>query len=172
MSSDPKTRVPLRLDTLGAYIEQKLDREGAVLDLLVNGEIKGQASPEIWQILHAAAERDGRLKELGAAYDKLAKDKKLKTLTPASQAEILTQAGAFFADVSPDPARAADMFERALAALPGHTPAFEKLEKLLMDRQDLAKLSDLYSSAASSRGDKKQQLELLRRATDIAAGAG
>jgi tetratricopeptide (TPR) repeat protein len=172
MSSDPKNRVPLRLDTLGAYIEQKLDREGAVLDLLLSGEIKGQASPEIWQSLHAAAQRDGRLKELGAAYDKLAKDKKIKTLTPASQAEILTQAGVFFADVSPEPARAADMFERALAALPGHAPAFERLEKLLVDRQDLAKLSDLYAASAFSRGDKKEQLDLLRRATDIATGAG
>ena len=172
MSSDPKNRVPLRLDTLGAYIEQKLDREGAVLDLLVNNEIKGQSSPEIWPSLHAAAQRDGRLKELGAAYDKLAKDKKLKTLTPASQAEILTQAGTFFADISPEPPRAVDMFERALAALPGHAPAFERLEKILIDRQDLAKLSDLYAGAASSRGDKTQQIDLLRRATDIAAGAG
>lgn len=172
MSSDTKSRVPLRLDTLSAYIEQKLEREGAVLDLLVNGEIKGQSSPEIWAALHAAALRDNRLKELGAAYDKLAKDKKIKTLTPASQAEILTQAGTFFADISPEPARAVDMFERAVAAVPGHAQAFERLERLLIDRQDLAKLADLYASAATTRGDKTQQLELLRRATDIATGAG
>lgn len=172
MSSDPKTRVPLRLDTLGAYIEQKLEREGAVLDLLISGETKGQASPDIWRALHEAAVRDARQKELGAAYDKLAKDKKIKTLTPASQAEILTQAGVFFAEISPDPARAVDMFEKALAAQPGHAAAFERLERLLVERQDLAKLSDLYSAAAASRGDKKEQLEMLRRATDIATGAG
>ena len=105
MQPDPKSRLPLRTDTLAAYIEQKLDREQAVLDLLVGAEIKGQADAAVWALLHEAAKRDGRQNELAAAYDKLTKDKKIKTLTPASQAEVFTNAGAFFADVTGDAAR-------------------------------------------------------------------
>jgi tetratricopeptide (TPR) repeat protein len=174
MQPESKNRVPLRIDTLAAYIEQKLDREVAVLDLLVGAEVKGQGDPNVWRLLHEAARRDSRQTELGAAYERLAKDKKIKTLTPASQAEVFVNAGTFFADVASDPTRAADLFERALAASPGHVLAFERLERILIERQELARLVDLYAAAAPARGggDKSEQLALLRRAIDIATAAG
>ncbi len=172
MSSDPKSRAPLRFDTLADFLGQKLDREPAVLDLLLTAEQKGQGKPELWPLLHEAAQRDGRLSELGAAYERVAKDKKIKTLPPAGQAEILVNGGLFFADVNPDAGKAIDFFEKAIAALPGHPLAFERLEKLLMDNDELGKLCDLYLAAAPTRSEKSQQLEMLRAGVDLSAGVG
>lgn len=174
MSSDStkSPRAPLRFDTLAAFLEQKLDREPAVLDLLLTAELKGQGKPELWPLLHEAAQRDGRLSELGAAYERVAKDKKIKSLPPAGQAEVLINGALFFADVQSDPDKAIDFFEKVIAVVPEHPLAFERLEKLLMDQDELGKLCDLYLAVAPTRPDKSAQLELLRMGIDLSAGVG
>ena len=89
--ADPKPRISLRLDTLASALEQKLDNEAAILDLLVSALSRGQATEAHWEQLHAAAQRDDRLAELAFAYERLSRDKKLKSLTPAQQATVLAQ---------------------------------------------------------------------------------
>jgi tetratricopeptide (TPR) repeat protein len=168
--ADPKTRPSLRLDTLASALEQKLDNEPAILDLLVSALARGQTNEAHWDQLHAAAQRDDRLAELAFAYERLSRDKKLKSLTAAQQAAVLAHAGAFFADVFGDTDGAEGYLERALTLAPGDVTAFEKYAEILTNKRDLRRLGELFVAAAPHRGDKAAQLELLRRGAALVEG--
>ena len=168
--ADPKARPSLRLDVLASVLEQKLDNEAAILDLLVSALGRGQGNEALWEQLHAAAQRDDRLAELAFAYERLSRDKKLKSLTAAQQATVLGHAGAFFSDVFGDPDGAEGYLERALTLSPGDVPAFDKYEQILAAKRDLRRLGELYASAAPHRGDKGEQLRMLRRGAELVLG--
>ena len=168
--ADPKPRTALRIETLAAALEQKLDNEAAILDLLVAALARGQTNEALWDQLHAAAQRDDRLAELAFAYERLARDKKLKSLTASAQATVLGHAGVFSADVFGDSDGAEGYLERALTLAPGDTVAFDKYEQILSARKDLRRLGELYASAAPHRGDKAAQLGLLRRGAELVEG--
>jgi tetratricopeptide (TPR) repeat protein len=168
--ADPKPRLSLRIDTLNSALEQKLDNEAAILDLLVSALARGQQNEPLWDQLHAAAQRDDRLAELAFAYERLSRDKKLKSLTPAQQAAVLGHAGAFFADTFGDADGAEGYLERALALAPGDVAAFDKYEQILVARRDLRRLGELYAAAAPHRGDRGEQLRMLRRGAELVEG--
>jgi lipopolysaccharide biosynthesis regulator YciM len=163
MAADPKARPSLRLDTLASALEQKLDNEAAILELLVSALARGQTTEPHWAELHAAAQRDDRLAELAFAYERLSRDKKLKSLTAPQQASVLAHAGTFFADVFGDADGAEGYLERALSLAPGDVSAFEKYAAILTQKGELRRLGELFASAAPHRGDRAAQLELLRR---------
>src|SRR5689334_2808600 len=145
MQPDPKTRrAPLRLETLGAALEQKLQNEAEILDVLVAAAQRGQDQPELWARLDAAAARDDRLAELAFAYERLSRDKKLAKLPPAVQADILARIGAYFVDTFGDPDGAEVYLQQAVGLAPAHSAAFAKLEALLIRKQEGLRLSDLY----------------------------
>ena len=168
--ADPKTRSPLRVDTLASVLEQKMEDEAGVLDLLVSALARGQANEPLWAQLHAAVQRDDRLAELAFAYERLSRDKKLKSMTAAAQATVLGYAGAFFADVFGDPDGAEGYLERALSLAPGDVTAFDKYEQILTARRDLRRLGELYAAAAPHRGDRGEQLRMLRRGAELVEG--
>jgi hypothetical protein len=173
MASQPKTlnppaRSPFRLDRIAAIIETKLESEPMLLDVLVTATAKGNAEPGLWALLHEAAIRDNRVVELSTAYEQLIGSPKLKFLSGAAQADVLTHAASFFEDVVGDPAKASPYLERALAASPAHAEAYSRLENLLAARQDTRGLIDLYASTAARRPGADDQLSLLRRAAELA----
>src|SRR5262249_5673223 len=88
--ADPKTTRPLRIETLGATLRQKLENEAGVLDVLVAAMPKGQAPDSLWDELHDAAVRDDRTAELAFAYERLVRDKRMRALTVAQQATVIT----------------------------------------------------------------------------------
>ncbi|APR81973.1 DNA double-strand break repair Rad50 ATPase [Minicystis rosea] len=165
--ADPKQNPSLSLDTLASALEEKLDNESAILDLLVSALGRGQATEELWNKLHGAAQRDDRLAELAFSYERLSRDKKVKSLAPAQQATVLAHAGAFFADVFGDTDGAEGYLERALALAPGDVAAFEKYAEILTQKRELRRLGELFAAAAPHRGDRAAQLELLRRGVDL-----
>jgi tetratricopeptide (TPR) repeat protein len=168
--ADPKPRPSLRLDTLATVFEQKLENEAGILDLLVSALARGQAQDAHWTRLHEAAQRDERLAELAFAYERLSRDKKLKSLTAAAQAAVLGHAGTFFADVFGDADGAEGYLERALSLAPGDVPAFEKYAQILRAKRDLRRLGELYATAAAHRGDRGEQLRLLREGAELVDG--
>ncbi len=131
---------------------------------------RGQANEPLWEKLHQAAQRDDRLAELAFAYERLARDKKLKSMSAPSQAAVLGHAGAFFADVFGDPDGAEGYLERALSLAPGDVRAFEKYEQILSARRDLRRLGELYAAAAPHRGDRGEQLRMLRCGAELVDG--
>lgn len=165
--ADIKPRPSLRIDTLASALEQKLENEAAILDLLVSALARGQGSEAHWEALHAAAQRDDRLAELAFSYERLSRDKKLKSLTASQQATVLGHAGAFFADVFGDTDGAEGYLERALTLAPGDVPAFEKYAQILTQKGDRRRLGELFASAAPHRGDRAEQLRLLRRGVEL-----
>ena len=168
--ADPKARPSLRVDALASALEIKLENEPVVLDLLVTALARGQTNDPLWAQLHVAAQRDDRLAELAFAYERLSRDKKLKSLTPAAQAAVLGHAGVFFADVFGDADGAEGYLERALTLAPGDVAAFEKYEQILAGKNDLRRLGELYASSAPHRGDKGEQLRVLRRGAEVVEG--
>ncbi len=165
-------RVPLRLETLGAALDQNLQNEAEILDVLVTAAQRGGDQPELWDRLDAAAVRDDRLAELAFAYERLSRDKKLMKLPPAAQADILTRIGVFFGDSFGDADGAEVYLQQAIGLAPAHPVAFGKLEALLIRKQEGVRLCDLYSAAAMHKTDRKDQVAMLRRALEILEGFG
>jgi tetratricopeptide (TPR) repeat protein len=151
--------------------EAKLQDEELLLDSMLAAMSRGGTPPEVWEKLHAAAQRDERLSELAFAFESVSQGKRLKTMTPASAAEFLFQAGRYFSDVFGDELGAVTYLERALALAPTHGPAFERIERLLLKTPQPRKLAEVYAAAAQHR-PRGEQAPWLRRAADLLAQAG
>ena len=167
-STHPGVRTSLKLDRAAQIIEKKLESEPLILELLVGSAVKGQAQRQMWDALHIAAARDGRIPELGAAYDHLLQSTKMKLLLAPILAEVLTRAAAFFEEIAADADKAVTLLQRALTAAPSSAEAFSRLEGLLTARQDTRTLIDFYAAAAGNRPTVEEQLALLRRAAELA----
>ncbi|MEO5730660.1 MAG: hypothetical protein ABI134_28115, partial [Byssovorax sp.] len=169
--SDPKTvRASLRIDTLTSALQHKLENEGAVLDLLISALARGQTNEALWEQLHDAALRDDRVAELGFAYERFSKDKKLRSLNPGAQTAFLLHAGSFFAEVFGDVEGAEPYLERAFAISPGDPVVFEKLEAVLSGKGASARLGEVYGIAAAQQTVRAEQLRMLQKAAVLLAG--
>jgi tetratricopeptide (TPR) repeat protein len=168
-SIHPNARGPLRLDRAIQIIDQRLESEPLILDALIASLVRGQPQRQVWDNLHLAAARDGRVGELSAAYEQLLQSTRLKLLAAPVLAEVLTRAGAFFEDVAADPGRAIELLHRALSSAPAHGEAFTRLEALLGAQGNTVALIDLYASASSHCPGLQEQLSFLRRAADLAS---
>ena len=169
--SDPKPlRASLRIDTLTAALQQKLENEVAVLDLLVSALARGQTNDAMWEQLHDAALRDDRLAEVAFAYEKLSKDKKLRSLNPGAQTTFLLHAASFFAEVFGDIDGAEPYLDRAFSLSPGDAAVFEKLTAVLSGKGANARLGEIYAIAAGQQADRAEQLRMLREAAVLLAG--
>src|SRR5690348_10640353 len=116
---------PNRFEQLVSALRVKLEGDPSlVLDSLVSGMVRGQADPEVWQVLHEAAARDERVADLAFAYERLIQDRKFKFLPTAIQCEVTMQAATFFADVFGDREGATSLLEQVLALVPSHLAAF------------------------------------------------
>jgi len=162
---------PIRIENIPEVLQQTLENEAAVLEVLVASVPKGQAPAEFWTMLHDAAVRDDRMAELAFAYEGLQTDRRLKLMSGPLQAEVLMHAAEFFAYTFGDPDGAEAYLERVLAAVPNHPKAFAQLERLLEGRNELGKLSAMYSTAAAHQGDRQSQLMMLRKAAGLIDGA-
>ena len=155
------------LDLLREVLATQLADEGGILERLAAEVAKGHAHDDLWTMLHEAAQRDDRTADLAFAYERICQPKGLRVLPPAAQADVLVHSADFFADVFGDSDGAVGYLERALATVPAHARAFERLERVLVERSDGAKLCELYAKAASQRTDRAEQLRLLRRAAEL-----
>lgn len=156
-----------QLDTVASALEQTLENEPALLDLMVQALSKGASPADLWEQLHANAQRDGRVAELAAAYDTVCRDRKVRLLQPAAQIELLVNGASFICDIAGDGATAQPHLERIMQLSPGNVDAFQRLETILREREDWVKLAELYMSMASHRQDKQEQLAFMRAAVQI-----
>jgi tetratricopeptide (TPR) repeat protein len=159
---------PLRLENLGAYLDDKLEHETQVLDLLIVAQARGQTNQELWDKLHSAALRDDRLSELAFAYEKLNQDRRVRIMPPANQAQIFLNAARFFVRALGDLDGAQAAFERVLSLVPGHPEAFEQLRRILEDKGERDKLIGLHLASVGPKTEKDTALEHLRAALALA----
>lgn len=160
----PSSRQPSRAGI--PSFEHKLENEEEVLDAIVAALAREALEPSIWDELHDAATRDDRVSELAFAYESTAQGRKLKTQLPAVQAELYYRAASFFGDVLGDEFGATTYLERALAVLPGHVGAFERIDAQLTRSEDHRRLGELCVQTSSHRA-RPEQLALLERAADL-----
>jgi tetratricopeptide (TPR) repeat protein len=146
--------------------EGKLEKEDEILDSLLLALARNQLPSEAWSKLHLAAVRDDRLSELAFSYEAVSQGKRLKTQTPAVVAEFLYRASTFFSDAFGDELGAVSYLERALAAQPMHSAAFERLDAILTKTKNDKALAELCVTAAQHR-PKTEQIELLKRAAEL-----
>ena len=152
-----------------ATLDERLEGEKLVLEAFLKAAGRAPVDEEAWAKLHQAAVRDGRTAELAFAYESILQDKRLKALPPPSLADFLLHTAAFFGDVFGDDQGAATCLERALAAVPGHPEAFEKLEGILIARGDLADLAERYIELGQHRPSRAEQAQAYRRAVELLA---
>jgi tetratricopeptide (TPR) repeat protein len=158
-----------QLDTVASALEQTLENEPALLDLMVQALSKGASPADLWELLHANAQRDGRVAELAAAYDTVCRDRKVRLLQPAAQVELLLNGAGFICDIAGDGGTAQPHLERVMQLSPGNVDAFQRLETVLREREDWVKLAELYMGMSSHRQDKQEQLAFMRAAVQIYA---
>ncbi len=114
------------------------------MELLLGSAVKGQAQRQMWDALHVAAVRDGRVAELGAAYDQLLQSTKMKLILAPVLAEVLTRAAAYFEEIAADADKAVVLLQRALAAAPASAEAFTRMEAIIKARPENRALKDIY----------------------------
>lgn len=171
--ADPRpVRTPLRIETLAATLEQKLDNEAAVLDLLVAALARGQTHDALWEAFHTAAVRDDKIADLAFCYERLAGDKKMKSMNPNAQAMMLLRAGAYFADLFGDVDGAVGFLERGLQLAPSNAEIARKLTAIFEERGDNKKLGELFAVTAQHREGKAEQIAAYRRAAELTRAEG
>ena len=159
-----------KLSEVHARLEQQLEAPYEVLDLLVTLVSKGEEPTETWELLHQAAQRDGKVQELAFAYENIAADKRIRLLTTDQQAYIYLWAVHFFGGQLNDPEGVLAYGQRALAVDPAHQSTFEALEYFLADTPSIEHLAPLYLKAAQHETDPGRRLALLLRASELVAG--
>lgn len=82
------------------------------------------------------------------------KGRRLKTVSPAVQAEILMHGADFFQGVLGDLDGAANFLTRVLAIVPGHADAFARLERKYTASHDDRRLAELHVLALATRQDR------------------
>jgi tetratricopeptide (TPR) repeat protein len=157
----------MRIERLRAMLDKGLADPRAALETLM-AELKiGEAQPELWEGLHAAAVRDGKEAELADAYRKLAADRRLKQLSPAVHADVLVHAASFFQGVLGEVESAVGFLKRALEISPDNREAFQRLERRFDAPEHETELVELYARVAAT--PPKPADELARRALKIVA---
>jgi hypothetical protein len=132
-------------------LDVKLDACAPALELLVAEAEAGEPRPELWERLHAAADRDDMLVELGTAYEQLAKGRRLKQVPPAAQVTILIHGADFLTGIIGDVEGASAFLERVVAADPEHADALSRLEKHLAQTGDDLRLATSYAVVVAGR---------------------
>ncbi len=158
---------PLRLEQLAVYLDDQLEHEQQALDLLIVAQARGQAHPELWDKLHAAALRDDRLVELAGAYERLSQDRRVKIMPAHHQAQVFMHASRFFLRALGDIDAAEASLERVLTLAPGHPDAFELLKRILDDKGDREKLAQLHIGAVGAKTERDVALVHLRAALEL-----
>lgn len=160
-------RPAAKAESLFSLLGQPLEDEGKVLEALVAGLTTGETQREHWKKLHEAAVAQERSANLSFAYERLARDPRIKVLPKPKQAEFLLAAANFFADVFEDADAAIGYAERAYQIAPENELVFDVLETLLASSQEGQKLAKLYSEGAGRAKDPAAKLKLLRAAVEL-----
>jgi hypothetical protein len=167
MSATAEKARALRLERLGAMISTRLEHPPAALETL-SSELKlGEARPELWEGLHAAAARDGKEAELAEAYQKFTSPRRLQQFPPNVQADVLMHAANFYQGVLGDREGAESFLDRVLEVIPGHAEAFGRLERKFEGARDNLGLAELYATVAAA--PPKPPEELARSAVNTVA---
>src|SRR5262245_25391634 len=155
----------MRLERLRAMLDWSLGNPRAALETLMAELRIGEAQPELWERLHAAAARDSKEADLADAYGKIAQDRRLKQLSPAVHAEVLMHAADFLQGVRGDGQGAEAFLLGVLEVAPNHREAFDRLERRFEAAKDEVRLVELYATVAAT--PPKPAEEMARRALKI-----
>src|SRR5258706_3257861 len=148
MSDTKKKARALRLERLQTMLDKNLGQPPAALETLMSELRVGEARPELWEKLHAAAARDGKELDLANAYRKIAIDRRLKQLSPQVHAEVLMHAADFFQGVLGDGKAAEAFLQSVLEVAPGHPEAYKRLERRFGTARNELGLGELYPKGA------------------------
>ena len=167
MSSPAEKSRALRLERLRSTLAKHLGQPQAAVETLVSELQADEPRPELWETLHAAADRDGKELELADAYRKVATERRLKQLSPAAQAQLLMHAADFHQGVIGDADGAEALLQRVLEVVPDHAEAFSRLEPRFQAAGDKVRLVELYATVAAK--PPKAADELARRVLTMLA---
>jgi tetratricopeptide (TPR) repeat protein len=176
MADTPKSDLPIqrpslrplsRVESVAALLEEPLKDESKVLDSLVTALGAGEATADLFKKLHEAATAQERSANLSFAYDRVARDNRLKLLPKPKQAEFLLHAATFFGEVFGDVEAAIGYAERAQKLAPEDPAVFDHLETLYATAQQGKKLAKLYTDGAARQRDVAGKLRLLRAAVEL-----
>ncbi len=143
-----KTRLH-RVERLKKTLADKLGDPVPILDALMTELADGAEQTELWNVLDAAAKRDGIEAALGEAYRKCANGPRMKRLPRAAQAVVLLRAANFFEKALGDDPASEHYLERVLDVVPGHAEAFARLEARVEKALDSSRLVALCAKVAS-----------------------
>lgn len=157
----------MRSEPLESLLSRPLTEEAKVLDAFVAALPSGEATPALFRKLHEAAAAQERAPQLSFAYERIARDARVKMLPKAKQAELFLAAASFFADTFSDAEAAGSYAERAYQAAPDDPQVFDEVETLLAGAQQASMLGKLYADKAAREKEPAEKLRLLNAAVDL-----
>lgn len=150
MSETAEKARALRLSRLRASLTTRVDNPNAALEALISELEAGEAQPDLWEALHAAASRDHTEEALGAAYVKTAGSQRMSRLGVDAATAFLMHAADYVQGVRGDTATAETFLERVLKLSPSHQVAFARLERRLDTADDPRRALTVYANAAAA----------------------
>lgn len=139
-----------RMQRLKESLEKKLSRPAAAIEALTSELQNGEAHPDLWEELHAAAQRDGVEADTAEAYRKITSQRRMERLSAPSGAELLTHAANYFQGVLGDADTAEEMYKRVLGVVPDRPEVYAWLARRFERNNDARGLVELYGLVASA----------------------
>lgn len=144
-ASDPRAQ---RLARLEKALQGPLERPEPLLQTLLSELERGTHRRELWERLHAAADREGKEIELAAAYEKFTVERRLRLLPRADRVVVLMHAADFFQGVVGDAESAERLLWRALEVMPDNEEALARLERRCVASKSRVRRVQLYALVA------------------------
>ena len=138
----------MRIEELADVLAEPLGDPEPIVDVLVGAMARGHSNQEMWDQLHQAAARDGRLVELATAYHRVIGDKRVKLLPAEQWVELHLGAARVIGSMVGDTDVAVEILGRCLSANPGHEPALALLQELLTEAGQPARLARILLDTA------------------------
>jgi hypothetical protein len=154
--TDPASkRSTERLRRLRAMLDTKLTDPTLGLEILVAEVEAGDGHDDLWERLHGAAVRDDKEFELAAAYEQIARGRRLKPLSPEAQGQTLMRAADFLGGVLGDADASVVYLERVLAVNPEHAEAFARLERRYSAARDNRHMAELLITVIAGKHENQ-----------------
>lgn len=131
-SSSRRPPAALPQEELDEQLNSRLEQVDAVVETLVILLARGELASDVFQRLHQAAIRDGRMADLAFAYEQITQERRVRALSAEAQGILFGSVAEFYEELMGDHDSALAWAEKAVLAHPCAEPHFARFERWIL----------------------------------------